>query len=40
MQDDKIYSKENICWLIYEKKGPKYKGDYLETHFAGSLSAL
>lgn len=40
MQDDKIYSNEDIRQLIYEKKGLKYKEDYLETHFAGCLSAL
>lgn len=40
MQEDRVYSNENFRQLIYERTGMKYKVDYLETHFAGCLSAL
>lgn len=40
MQEDMIYSNEDFRRLIYEKTGMAYKSDYMETHFAGCLSAL
>lgn len=40
MERNKVYSNEEIRQLIYEKAGMKYGVDYMETHFAGCLSAL
>lgn len=40
MQENKIYTTEDIRQLIYDETGMKYKVEYKETHFAGCLSAL
>ena len=40
MERNRIYSNDEIRQLIYEKTGMKYGVDYMETHFAGCLSAL
>lgn len=40
MEKDRVYTNDEIRRLIYEKTGMRYGADYMETHFAGCLSAL
>ena len=40
MQENRIYTTEDVRQLIFEKTGMRYKAEYRETHLAGCLSAL